>query len=59
MGNVQNVLTLVFGFTVTFFVPAIVWAMLLAGLIQLSYEGIHRMGVVLPRSREAARRSAH
>ena len=59
MGNVQNMLTMVFGFVVTFFVPAIVWAMLLAGLIQLSYGGIHRLSVGLPRSRGAAQRSVH
>jgi len=51
MGNLQSVLFTVFGLVVTFFVPAIVWITLMAGLYQLVRDGIRRLRVAPRRSR--------
>jgi hypothetical protein len=35
---------------VTFLVPAVVWVTLMAGLLQLVFGSIRRLGITLPRS---------
>lgn len=55
--SVQGFVVSVCGWVVTFLVPTVVWIMLVAGLLQLIREGIHRLRVVLPSSWTVVRRS--
>ena len=45
-----SLLSDVFGLAVTFFVPAVVWTTLVAGLYQLVREEVRRVRVTLRRS---------
>ena len=47
MGELQHLLVTIFGLTVTFFVPAVVWVMLAVGLYQLVRSKIRRVRVLL------------
>ena len=57
MLNLQNILVTTFGFAVTFFVPAVVWFTLIAGLLQLIYGRVHRAGHAPTSSPKLAQRS--
>ena len=58
MASAQNTLITIFGLGVTFLVPAVVWITLMAGLLQLVFDGIRRLGIALPGTQRFARRSA-
>jgi hypothetical protein len=58
MINMQNILVTISMLAITFFVPAVVWATLIAGLLQLVHNGVRRLGGVLPSSRRLAQKSA-
>jgi len=47
---VSSMLSNFFGLFVTFFVPAVVWSMLIAGSYQLVREGFHQIQVTLRES---------
>ena len=57
MIDVQSILVTIFVIAVTFLVPAVVWVTLIAGLIQLIYSKVHRLGGVLSDSQKLAQRS--
>ena len=57
MLDVQSILVTIFVFAVTFFVPAVVWITLIAGLIQLIYSRAHRLGGLLSSSHKLAQKS--
>ena len=56
--NLQSILVTIFVFAVTFFVPAVVWITLIAGLIQLVYSRVHHLVGALSSSGKLAQRSA-
>ena len=56
--SAQNMLVTIFVLGITFLVPAFVWITLVAGLLQLVFDGIRRSGAVLPDTRRFAQRSA-
>ena len=58
MANAQNMVVTISTLGVTFLVPAIVWVTLIAGLFQLVFGGIRRLGIALPGTQRFARRSA-
>ena len=43
---------------VAFLVPAVVWVTLIAGVLQLVFGGIRRLGIALPGTQRFAQRSA-
>ena len=47
MLNTQSTLVTISSIIVTFFVPAVVWITLGAGLLQLVHAGIRRLGAAL------------
>ena len=51
MGNLQNILSTVFGLAITYLVPAVVWVTLIAGLYQLVRDEIRQIHVVPRRLR--------
>jgi hypothetical protein len=55
MNTCQGVLSVVFGGLVTFFVPAVVWTIVLVGVCQLAREGIGKLSVAARRSRQRER----
>ena len=57
MVNAQNIVVTIFKLSVTFLVPAVVWVTLMAGLLQLVFGGIRRLGTALPRSQRFVQRS--
>jgi hypothetical protein len=57
MFNMHDILVTSFVFAVTFLVPTVVWMTLTAGLFQLIYGKVHRVGDGLPASRKLAQRS--
>jgi hypothetical protein len=59
MGNLQNMLSIVFGLAVTFFVPGVVWITLVAGLYQLLRDGIRHVRMAPRGSRRLAQKPAH
>ena len=58
MIDVQHILVSILRLTVTFFVPAVVWITLTAGLFQLIYDLICRLGGVLSGLQRFAPKSA-
>ena len=58
MVSVHDIVVTISKLGVTFLVPALVWIMLMAGLLQLVFAGIRRLGAALPDSQRFARRSA-
>ncbi|MBN1581021.1 MAG: hypothetical protein JXA89_09990 [Anaerolineae bacterium] len=48
MINVQNIAMTLFMWGITFLVPAVVWGILFAGLLQLVRDSIRRIGLALP-----------
>jgi len=46
MSELQHLLVTIFGLTITFFVPAVVWTMLAVGLYQLVRSKIRRVRVL-------------
>ena len=58
MINVQNILVTIFVLAVTFFVPAVVWITVVAGLFQLVYDGVRQLEGVLSGSRRLSQKSA-
>ena len=48
MINVQNIAMTIFMWGITFLVPAVVWGILLAGLLQLVRDSVRRIGLALP-----------
>ena len=58
MASTQNTLITIFVLGVTFLVPAVVWVTLIAGLLQLVFDGIRRLGIALPDTQRLTRRSA-
>ena len=59
MLNLKSLLVTAFGFAVTFFVPAVVWITLTAGLIQLIHSRVHWLGDIRSASRRLAQESVH
>ncbi len=57
MGNLQDVLSTVFGMAVTFFVPAIVWITLVVGLYDLVRDKIRQIRVAPQRSQRLVQES--
>ena len=55
MIHAQNTLVAISNIVVTFFVPAVVWITLGAGLLQLAYVGIRRLSTTLSGSRKLAK----
>ncbi len=55
MSELQHLLVTIFGLTITFFVPAVVWAMLAVGLHQLVRSKIRRVRVLRWGSRRLMR----
>ena len=55
MIDAQSILVTISRIVVTFFVPAIVWITLGAGLLQLVYAGVRRLGTTLADSQRLAK----
>jgi hypothetical protein len=56
--TVQGTLTTLLSLTLTILVSAVVWMTLLAGLVQLVRQGIHRLHVALPAWQRSMGKSA-
>lgn len=56
--TVQGTLTTFLSLTLTVLVSAVVWMTVLAGLVQLVRQGIHRLRVALPAWQRSAGKSA-
>jgi hypothetical protein len=57
MNTLPDILSFVFGSMVTFFVPAIVWTVLVAGSYQFLREQIRRLRIELHSAHKLASRS--
>ena len=57
MGNLQDVLSTVFGMAVTFFISAIVWITLVVGLYDLVRDKIRQIRVAPRRSQRLVQES--
>jgi len=55
--DLRATLTAVSGLAVTFLVPAVVWTTLIAGIAQLVYDGIRRLGTKLSNLHSPTQRS--
>jgi hypothetical protein len=59
MVNAQSTLATVLGLVVTFFVPAVLWATLGTGLLQVVSDRVRRLGMAVRDSRRLVQEAAH
>lgn len=59
MVNAQSTLATVLGLVVTFFVPAVLWATLGTGLLQVVSDRVRRLSMAVRDSRRLVQEAAH